>query len=315
MELLTEKYRPKTLEDLVNPTGDDKTFIEKLKSWKEKNQLDGHLIFYGPPGTGKSSTVRVIINELGITDVEIVNGSDKTSVDDMRKLIDYASIPPLNSDSIKLVVIEEFERLSQQAQDSLKFVLEQYSSWCRFIFTTNNYEKVTAPIKSRCEAFNFKNLNKEEFVNKIVTILNAESIKFTLDDIAEYIKVSHPDLRKCINLITKNVKEKGYTKELLPFNNQEIISCDKFDDVLKHYMKTGDIIQTRTFINSEFSDEDYEKMYDYMFRNLELLTSNKDKWDELLVKIAEYLFKHSSVAYYDLNLMACLIELRGIINK
>lgn len=314
MELLTEKYRPKTLEDLVNPTGDDKSFVEKLKSWKEKKQLDGHLIFYGPPGTGKSSTVRVIINELGISDVNIINGSDKTSVDDMRKLIDYASVPPI-SETQKLIVIEEFERLSQQAQDSLKFVLEQYSGWCRFIFTTNNYEKVTAPIKSRCEAFNFKNLNKEDFVNKIVQILNNEKIEFVLDDIAEYIRVSHPDLRRCINLITKNIEEKGDKKKLLPFNNQEIISNDKFNDVLNFYMKNGDIIQTREFINQQFADEDYEKMYDYMFRNLELLTSNKNKWDELLVKIAEYLFKHSSVAYYDLNLMACLIELRNIINK
>ena len=127
MELLTEKYRPKKIEDLVLI---NKEFGEKLKQWKSNGSFDGHLLFYGPAGTGKSSSVNVILNELEISDYIVINGSDKTGVDDTRRVIEYASVPAL--DKFKVVVFEEFERLSPQAQDSLKYVLEKYSDKKKF---------------------------------------------------------------------------------------------------------------------------------------------------------------------------------------
>ena len=165
MELLTEKYRPKKIEDLVLI---NKEFGEKLKQCKEKGSFDGHLLFYGPPGTGKSSSVNVILNELNISDYIIINGSDKTGIDDTRRIIEYASVPSIKG--FKVAVFEEFERLSPQAQDSLKYVLEIYSEWCRFIFTTNNINKVTQPIISRCQVFPFNHLEVQDFMLKIVDI-------------------------------------------------------------------------------------------------------------------------------------------------
>ena len=128
MELLTEKYRPKKIEDLVLI---NKEFGEKLQSWKEKGELSGHILLYGPAGTGKSSTVSVILNELNVSDYITINGSDKTGVDDTRKVIEYASVPPI--EGCKIVVFEEFERLSQQAQDSLKYIYFHFQNLCFFL--------------------------------------------------------------------------------------------------------------------------------------------------------------------------------------
>ena len=100
MELLTEKYRPKTIEDLVIT---NKEFGDKLKQWKEKCSFDSHILLYGIPGTGKSSSINVILNELNIGDYITINGSDKTGVDDTRRIIEYASVPSLDDKTIKLL--------------------------------------------------------------------------------------------------------------------------------------------------------------------------------------------------------------------
>lgn len=310
MELLTEKYRPKKIEDLVVI---NQEFGEKLKQWKEKKTIDSHLLFYGPPGTGKSSSVNVIINELGISDYMIINGSDKTGVDDTRKVIEYASVPPFVG--IKVVIIEEFERLSAQAQDSLKYVLEKYSGWCRFIFTTNNINKVTAPILSRCQTFCFNHLDTQSFVVKIIDILNKEVIYNNVDDVTDYINASYPDLRKCINLINKNTVNEDGKMVLLPFSKDDISGGnDKVMNLSNYINGQTDCLTTQKYIATSCNDEDIEYLYKFLYNNLEMITTNKDKWELILVKIAEYMFRHPTVAFKDLNLMACLVEIKNIVS-
>ena len=143
--LFTEKYRPKTFDEIVPPDG----LKDKFQKWKEEKRLDTNLIFYGKAGTGKSSTARAILKELDISDFQIINGSDETSVDAARELIDWAGMPSYDEKQ-KIVLIEEFERMSPNAQDSLKYAMEAYSYITLFILTTNNLNKITEPIQSRC---------------------------------------------------------------------------------------------------------------------------------------------------------------------
>jgi DNA polymerase III gamma/tau subunit len=311
MELLTEKYRPRKIEDLVVI---NQEFGDKLKQWKENKSIDSHLLFYGPPGTGKSSSVNVIINELGVKDYIIVNGSDKTGIDDTRKLIEYASVPPLD-DGQKIVIVEEFERLSPQAQDSLKYVLEKYSDWCRFIFTTNNINKVTAPILSRCQAFCFNHLDTKSFVVKIIDILNNENIINEVDDVTNYINASYPDLRKCINLINKNTIVKDGNNVLQPFNKDDISGgSDKVMQLVSYINGSVDCLTTQKYIATSCNEEDIEFLYKFLYNNLGMITPNVNKWEVILVKIAEYMFRHPTVAFKDLNLMACLTEIKRTIS-
>ena len=227
-QLLTEKYRPSKLEDLVFINDE---YENKFRSWVQNKFIDSHLLLYGHPGTGKSSSINVLINELGITDFIRLNISDKTSIDDMRKVIEYASVPPMNN-QFKLVILEEFERASKQAQSSLKYVTEQYSNWCRFIFTTNDISKIDEAIISRCQTYHFNSLKFNEFVTRIVTILRNENISFAnAETIVKYVETYYPDLRACLNSIA------GHTinNVLQPLNSNENYSCLYH----KHYKYTA----------------------------------------------------------------------------
>lgn len=304
MELLTEKYRPKKIEDLVLISEE---FGETLRYWKSIKTIGCHLLLYGPPGTGKSSCAKVILNELEITDYIIINGSDKTGIDDTRKVIEYASVPSIGG-NIKVVVFEEFERLSPQAQDSLKYVLEQYSDWCRFIFTTNNINKVTQPILSRCEVFAFTHLDVKSYTQKILDILTNEKITFSEQDVIEYINQTYPDLRKCINLINQN----ALNGKLLSLKGDEVVSSDKYKAIFDYIHKKANTLDTQKFLASGIKDDEFDYCYKTLYNNLKLITDDVSKWDNCLIIIANYLYKNSTVAFKDLNLMACLSELRNV---
>ena len=304
MELLTEKYRPKKIEDLVLI---NKEFGEKLQSWKEKGELSGHILLYGPAGTGKSSTVSVILNELNVSDYITINGSDKTGVDDTRKVIEYASVPPI--EGCKIVVFEEFERLSQQAQDSLKYILEKYSSWCKFIFTTNNINKVSQPIVSRCEVYPFTSLDVQSFTVKIINILTNENVKFSTDDVTEYIKSSYPDLRKCINLINQNI----INNELVKLNQESVVSLDKYSGVFDYLCGKINTLEAQKFLATTYKDDEYEYIYKILYNHLDVITTDTNKWEKIIVIIAKYLSVNDTVAFKDLNLMSCLCEIKETI--
>ena len=303
MELLTEKYRPKKIEDLVLI---NKEFGEKLKQWKTSGTIGNHLLLYGSPGTGKTSSVNVILNELNVSDYITINGSDKTGVDDTRRVIEYASVPPIQG--TKIVVFEEFERLSPQAQDSLKYVLEKFSSWCNFIFTTNNINKVTQAIISRCQVFAFTQLDVESYTKKILDILTKEQISFEEQDVIEYIQHSYPDLRKCINLINQNTVD----NKLVKLNNNEVISTDKYKAIFDYIHGKANTLETQKFLATGIKDDEFDYCYKTLYNNLNLITQDVSKWEKCLIIIANYLYKNSTVAFKDLNLMACLAELKNL---
>ena len=283
---------------------------EEENEYKDKGTFDSHLLFYGPAGTGKSSTVRVILNELGISDYLVINGSDKTGIDDTRRIIEYASVPALD-DKIKVVVMEEFERLSPQAQDSLKYVLEKYSGWCRFIFTTNNINKVTTPIISRCEVFCYSNLDVGSYLNKVIQILKEENIENNPDDIADYINASYPDLRKCINLINQNVVDGKLNK----LNKDDALTLDKYQTIFNFIQGKADVLTTQKMLATSINNDEFEGVYKMLYNNLSYLTQDRNRWEFILVKIADYLFKNNTVAFKDLNFMACLVEIKNIVLK
>lgn len=301
LQSITEKYRPEKLEDLVFV---NKTFENKMKEWCSKKTLDSHLLLYGAPGLGKSSSINVLIHELGIEDVMIINGSDKTGIDDTRKVIDYASIPPFNSE-LKIVVFEEFEKLSTQAQDSLKYVLDNYDKWCKFIFTTNNIAKVSEPILTRCQQYHFNTLDLEGFIKRIVEILAKENITFTQDVISEYVNKFYPSLRSCLNAISQNTEN----NVLQSLNNDSIILLDKFDYILKNF-KDVDLLTLKKILAEKISFEEYESLYQYFYNHLEDITTDKTKWNNLIRIIAEYLYRNNFVAFPDINFAACIVELK-----
>ena len=299
--LWTEKYRPKTLEDFVFT--DDNT-EKKIREWV-KNKDFPHLLFYGPAGCGKSSAVGLLIKD--ISDVLRVNCSNDTGIESTRQVIEYASIPPEDG-TFKVVVLEEADRLSGASLDSLKVVLEDYSEWCRFIFTTNNVAKITPPIKSRCQDIEFKKLNEQQFITRIVYILSAEEVKVPEPSIiTEYLKAYYPDMRKCIGALEKNSID-GELKPLVLSG----YSTDAFEKALE-FLKDGNMKNLRTVITTNLSNNDYDNFYRYLYENLDKYVSDSSKYERCLVKIAEYLYRNAFVADFEINLVACLIEIEQVI--
>ena len=304
-QVLTEKYRPKKFDELVFV---DDNFKKNVQKWITQKHLDGHILLYGKPGTGKSSLINVIINELGLKDYMRVNVSNSTSIDDMRKVIEYASVPPFNND-FKLVILEEFERASKQAQDSLKYILEQYVGWCIFIFTTNEISKVSDAIQSRCQLYHFNKVDIEGFILRMITILNEEKITFTKDILVKYVQTYYPDLRACINSIAQHINN-----NVLEALGTEQYSVDKFVDIIKA-LNSDTIYNVKKMIVENISNEDYILFYQFLYNHLEMITDKQSLWDDIILKISEYLYKHETIAYPDINLMACLIEIKDVLKK
>lgn len=300
-QLLTEKYRPQTIDDMVFINDEYET---KFRQWVKNKSLDSHILLYGLPGTGKSSSINVLLNEFGLKDYIRLNISDKTSIDDMRKVIDYASVSPMFSE-FKIVILEEFERASKQAQCSLKYVMEQYSNWCRFIITTNDISKIDSAIVSRCQLYQFNTLKFDEFVTRIVTILTQESITFNdTNDIVKYVNTYYPDLRACINAIAQNT-DNGVLKPMIDVN----YSNDKFSKIINEF-QTLDTISLQKLISESIPAEETTLFYQFMYNHLEMITKTQSLWDDIVVLIAEYLYKNETVAFTDMNLVACLIEIK-----
>lgn len=300
--LWTEKYRPKTLEDFVFT---DDTTEKKIREWVKKKDFP-HLLFYGPAGCGKSSAVALLTKD--IKDSLRINCSNDTGIDSTRQVIDYAGLPPVEGD-FKVVIMEEADRLSGASLDSLKVVLEDYSEWCRFIFTTNNVAKITAPIKSRCQDIEFKKLNEQQFITRIVYILNAEGVKITDNSIVvQYLKAYYPDMRKCIGALEKN----SIDGELKPLVNTGY-SNDVYADATKGFLTSGSMKNLRNLLSTNLTTNDYEGFYRYLYDNIDEYVSDTTKYEKCIVKIAEYLYKNAFVADFEINLVACLIELEQII--
>ena len=190
----------------------------------------------------------------------------------------------------------------------MKYVLEQYSDWCRFIFTTNNINKVTQPILSRCEVFAFTHLDVKSYTQKILDILTNEKITFSEQDVIEYINQTYPDLRKCINLINQN----ALNGKLLSLKGDEVVSSDKYKAIFDYIHKKANTLDTQKFLASGIKDDEFDYCYKTLYNNLKLITDDVSKWDNCLIIIANYLYKNSTVAFKDLNLMACLSELRNV---
>lgn len=301
MTLLTEKYRPKKIDDLVFI---DDEYECKFKEWVKNGEINTHILLYGLPGLGKSSAISVLINELNITDCIRYNMSDKTSIDDMRKVIDFASVSPM-IDKYKYIILEEFERASPQAQDSLKFVLDQYSEWCRFIFTTNNISKISSAIQSRCQAFHFKTLKYNAFLTRVGTILIKENIKFKPEDFIEYINGYYPDLRACLNAIDKRTIDGN----LQSFKSQDVNSGDKYELIVSNIFKLN-LLEMKELLSKNISNDEYILLYQYMWNHLDKITSDKNKYDSILRILSKYVYQHEFVALPDLNFAGCIVEIK-----
>jgi replication factor C small subunit len=300
-KLWVESYRPQTIADYVFK---DAAQRRQVESWV-KEQAIPHLLFSGAAGIGKTTLAKVLINELGIEgyDVLEINASRENNVETVRdKIVNFVQMIPFGP--FKVVLLDEADYLTPGAQAILRGVMETYSSTSRFILTCNYPNRIIPALHSRCQGFHVDKTDQTEFTARVATILVTENINFDLDTLDTYVKITYPDLRKCINMVQQNVDD---GKLLAPTEGNDSAGDYKIEMV--ELFKQGKIQAARKLLCGRVRPEEMEDIYTWMYQNLDLFGDTEEKKDSALLVIKQGLVDNSLIADPEINLAATLVKL------
>ena len=299
-ELWVEKYRPKTLEGYVFRDDHQK---KQAQTWIKDKSIP-HLLFSGSAGIGKTTMAKILINELGIEEYDVLelNASRTNSVDEVRnKITNFVQMIPFGP--FKVVLLDEADYLSPNAQAALRGVMEEYHSTSRFILTCNYPNRIIPALHSRCQGYHIERIDQTEFTARVATILVEESVDVDLETLDLYVKATYPDLRKCINMVQQNVTD---NKLQAPNKGDEGTQDWKFDMV--ELFKAGKIADARKLLCGKLRAEEMEEVYRWLYDNISIF-GNEEAQDKAVLIIKQGLVDHTLVADPEINLAAVLIKL------
>ena len=300
--LWVEAYRPKKLEDYVG----NEHLKEKVKGYIENNDVP-HLLLYGRAGTGKTTLAKLIVNSVNC-DYMLINASDENNVDTIRnKVKTFAST--VGFKPFKIIILDEFDYMSQSAQAILRNLMETFSKHCRFILTCNYVEKVIEPIQSRCQTFQIVPPTKKDVAVQISKILTKEEIKFEPKDLVPIIDAGYPDIRKIINTCQLNC-----IKGVLKVDTQNLLENDykmKILDILKsnddkrnRYMKLR-----QTLIDSRVTD--FSELFTLLYDKVDEFAPNNTA--NVIIALSQGQTNHFQSIDKEISMAACLIEINNLI--
>jgi len=303
-QLWVEQYRPKDIEGYVFR---DEAQRDQVKQWIKAGSIP-HLLFSGAAGIGKTTLAKILINALNIDayDVLEINASRTNSVDDIRdSVVNFVSTMPFGD--FKIVLLDEADYLSPNAQAALRGVMEEYSQTARFIMTCNYPHKIIPALHSRCQGFHIEKVDHTEFTARAATVLVTEGVEFDIDTLDSYVKATYPDLRKCLNLLQMNtvdLKLKRPSETDTGTADYKLAMVDLF--------KAGKIREARTLLAAQARPEEMDEIFRWMYDNLDMWSKTPEGQDEAILVIRKGLVNHVSCADAEINLSATLVELSQI---
>ncbi len=262
--LLNEKYRPKTLDTFVG----NEVLKTQLQKFINQNDLV-NMLFYGPAGSGKTTLARLMVNNLDC-DYLMINASDERGIETIRdKVSGFASTASFKP--LKVVILDEADFLTIQAQASLRNVIETFSRTTRFILTCNYVERIIDPLQSRCQTLKVVPPSKVDVAKHIAWIMGEENIEFEIEDLKKVVNQYYPDLRKCLNTIQLSTQDNK-----LIIDKSIMVSSNYMVEVVKELSKPKPNWREIRQIIADSQVKDFEELYRYLFDNASKYAPNKE---------------------------------------
>lgn len=305
-KLIIERHRPRTFDEYVFQ---DVTMKKKILEYVASGDIP-HLLFSGVQGTGKSSLARLVLDSLAVDpdDILYIDGSTKTTADAIKESVGNF-VSTFANGPYKVVFVEEADRLSTHAQDSLKTTLESRSDQVRFVFCTNREHLVIEPIKSRCQQYRFKSHKKAKVLQLVCDILDKEQTEYEPEVVLEFIEICYPDIRKTLNVVQQNTID----GRLVPLTQLTPEAGGDFRTVLLDIIEKGAWFDAVTKVVPNIATENWEEMYKFIYQNYTKAPfEDIGQMKQVIILVAEYLYRHSICADPAINAAAMFASISEV---
>lgn len=296
--LWVERYRPTTLKDYVG----NEAIKEKISIYLESGDVP-HLLLYGTAGTGKTTLAKLIARNIDC-DLMYINASDENNVETVReKIKNFAST--IGFRQWKLIILDESDYLTPNAQAALRNLMETFSKTTRFILTCNYVEKIIDPIQSRCQTFAITPPTKKDVAIRVNEILKAEGVKYNPQDLVAIINTGYPDIRRILNSCQRQV-----VNGELKIDKQSMIESNYMDKIVELLTAKPDKKKLFTDVRQLIADsqvKDYTGLYKHLYDNLESFATGHIAG--VILIIAESQYKDSFVVDKEINVMSMFIQI------
>ncbi len=305
--LWVEKYRPSSINDLLI----DESTKSSLLHFKKQKEIP-HMLFISGPGTGKTTTAKIIAKELLNSDYLYINASDENGIDTIRNKVIAFSESKSFDGGLKIIILDEVDGLSRDAQGALRGSMEYYHENTRCILTANYRNKLIDPLISRIQQFNLKYEKKDVF-KLCYNLLKKENViidKENAEKMVKLINSVYPDIRKAIN----SLQRCSYSGTLTINSSfaDDIFISEVFD-----YLNEGNSLGLRKFLITKESSfaSDYNMLLKNLLEFIYKSNINDQKKKELILIIGEFLYRGVSVLDKEINCFVCMIQLSQILSK